>query len=262
MKAFNKILFLFIFIFCTSILYAQKNRFIYEYKFTLDSTKKDHLQKGIYLLDTYKDESIYYNEKEVLNDSILTISNESSTMFSDKIKKRYPEYSINQITRLFKDNYLVNDERIQNWKILDDKDKILNYNVQKAELNFMGRKWIAWFTTEIPIQDGPYKFHGLPGLILKIEDSEKTHIFELVGIKNNFYERNFDSKGFIRINYSKYKKLYKEYRQNPTKKLMGVEISNTQDGINSNDFKRKMAEYYKRQICQENNILEIDLLKK
>jgi GLPGLI family protein len=36
----------------------------------------------------------------------------------------------------------------------------------------------------MPIQDGPYKFHGLPGLILKIEDETKSHSFALKGIKS------------------------------------------------------------------------------
>lgn len=63
--------------------------------------------------------------------------------------------------------------------------KIGEFNTQKAETNFAGRKWIAWFTSDIPFQDGPYKFHGLPGLIVKIESADKTHSMELKGVKNN-----------------------------------------------------------------------------
>lgn len=44
-----------------------------------------------------------------------------------------------------------------------------------------GRQWIAWFTNEIPFQDGPFKFYGLPGLIVKLEDSEDYHKFLLKG---------------------------------------------------------------------------------
>ena len=63
-----------------------------------------------------------------------------------------------------------------------------------------GRKWTAWFTTEIPIQDGPYKFRGLPGLIVKIEDETKSHCFALNGIKNLTPEevKNIDpNKNFV-----------------------------------------------------------------
>jgi len=42
----------------------------------------------------------------------------------------------------------------------------------------------AWFTREIPIAEGPYKFYGLPGLIIKISDSRDYYSFELTKINN------------------------------------------------------------------------------
>jgi len=79
------------------------------------------------------------------------------------------------------------------WKILSEKSTFFNYSVQKAETHFGGRKWIAWFTNEVPINDGPYKFFDLPGLILKISDSEENFIFEIKGLtreKTNIEGRN------------------------------------------------------------------------
>lgn len=46
---------------------------------------------------------------------------------------------------------------------------MLNYECLLAESDYHGRRWKAWFTPEIPMQYGPWKFHGLPGLILKAE---------------------------------------------------------------------------------------------
>jgi GLPGLI family protein len=69
-------------------------------------------------------------------------------------------------------------------------DKYKGFNVQKAITDFAGRKWIAWFTADIPIPDGPYKFYGLPGLILKLEDTTGSHKFNLTGIKNNIPDYN------------------------------------------------------------------------
>ncbi|WP_245539702.1 hypothetical protein [Riemerella columbina] len=38
--------------------------------------------------------------------------------------------------------------------------------------------------------DGPYKFTGLPGLILKVEDAKKQFLFEAVALKKvRFYSR-------------------------------------------------------------------------
>jgi GLPGLI family protein len=69
------------------------------------------------------------------------------------------------------DKYKIKEDKKLEWKILPDQQKIGEYKVQKATTSFGGRDWTAWFTTDIPIQDGPYVFYGLPGLIVKIEDA-------------------------------------------------------------------------------------------
>lgn len=55
------------------------------------------------------------------------------------------------------------------WEISDSTMNILGYDCTLARSDYHGRKWDAWFTTEIPLPFGPWKFHGLPGLILKAE---------------------------------------------------------------------------------------------
>jgi len=65
----------------------------------------------------------------------------------------------------------------------EDTDSILGYDCRKATTEFAGRKYTAWFTTEIPLPFGPYKFGRLPGLILKIEDGEQQFVWEAVGFE-------------------------------------------------------------------------------
>lgn len=76
------------------------------------------------------------------------------------------------------------------WIILNDTLNILNFKTQKAKVNFRGRDYFAWFTTEIKISDGPYKFHGLPGLILKIQSTDDKYTFEAYSIKVNIREEH------------------------------------------------------------------------
>lgn len=64
------------------------------------------------------------------------------------------------------------------WKILPDTMHVAGYLCQKAECDYSGRHWIAWFSPDIPLNYGPYKFSGLPGLIMKIEDSSRHYCFE------------------------------------------------------------------------------------
>lgn len=62
-------------------------------------------------------------------------------------------------------------ERID-WQILTETDSVAGYLCQLAVCQFRGRDYRAWFSAELPFNVGPYKFYGLPGLILKMEDSE------------------------------------------------------------------------------------------
>jgi len=71
------------------------------------------------------------------------------------------------------------------WQILSESKEILGYKCQKAQGEFRGRKYIAWFTSDIPHSDGPWKFCGLPGLILAVEDTDKYFVFTCIDIKNN-----------------------------------------------------------------------------
>ena len=66
------------------------------------------------------------------------------------------------------------------WKILPDKAVLAGYTCQKATTNFAGRTFEAWFTREVPVGEGPYKFCGLPGLIVKISDTRNQYIFDLI----------------------------------------------------------------------------------
>lgn len=58
------------------------------------------------------------------------------------------------------------------WNIMNETKRIASFNCQKAVGEFRGRKYIAWFTTELPIIGAPWKLHGLPGLVLAAHDEE------------------------------------------------------------------------------------------
>lgn len=70
------------------------------------------------------------------------------------------------------------------WTIVEDSTKnILGYECILGETDYHGRRWKAWFSPEIPVQDGPWKFHGLPGLILLVETDGAPFRFEATGIE-------------------------------------------------------------------------------
>ncbi len=72
----------------------------------------------------------------------------------------------------------------QDWQIVSDTTlNVIGYDCIMAKTSWRGRDWTAWFTPEIPIGNGPWKLHGLPGLILKAEDSTGQHRFTATGLR-------------------------------------------------------------------------------
>lgn len=67
----------------------------------------------------------------------------------------------------------------------EQSDVILGFECQKATVTFAGRTYTAWFTPEIPLPYGPYKFGGLPGLILRIQDADKQFSWECIGFERS-----------------------------------------------------------------------------
>ncbi len=219
------------------------NRFFYELNF---KPKKDsvRIDKVMMILDITKDKSLYRDYTMVAQDSALQVQFEamqkagvfkdisnSITMpkFSEKIFKQYPGMKVQYVERISSGFTPVNisyiDDTKFDWKILGEKEKIGEYNTQKATLDFGGRKWTAWFAADIPLQDGPYKFHGLPGLIVKIEDEGKNYSWELKGNKKieNFTEstslENFGPGGGggkpQEVSREKFEKTFSDYKKDP-----------------------------------------------
>lgn len=79
--------------------------------------------------------------------------------------------------------YYTDSLALFNWSLADGEKQILNYRCQKATTHFSGRDYTVWYAADIPVSDGPYKFNGLPGLIMEVRDSEGQYSFTATGIQ-------------------------------------------------------------------------------
>lgn len=219
------------------------NRFFYELTF---KPKQDSLKlyKVMTILDITKDKSIYRDYTLPAQDSIVQIQLEAmqkagvfkdlsksviQPKFSYKVKKEYPsmKYTYSEtISSGFTPIEIGYSENPDfNWKIENSDKRMINtYSVQKATVDFGGRHWTAWFSTDIPFQDGPYKFSGLPGLIVKIEDSDNNYSWELKGNKkiDNYKEVPYIDKisfgggaELSIVSREKFEKTYNEFKKDP-----------------------------------------------
>lgn len=97
----------------------------------------------------------------------------------------YPQSnSILVITRFFSTDYSYMISR-QNYdwqySYVENTTK-LGYTCYKATVRMNGRIWDVWYTTEIGANYGPWKFYGLPGLILSAKDRDGLFRWDAEGI--------------------------------------------------------------------------------
>lgn len=280
------------FVLITNLFIAQNQRFSYQYQFVKDTLNKQEITKELMNLDIVKEGSVFYSRDVYVSDSIMNayFENQIKTTGSMnvdakimsqrkgtvryRIIKDYPDFKIASVLNIGIDYYKVSDDRKLIWKILPDRQKIGDFNTQKATTEFAGRKWEAWFSSELPFQDGPYKFHGLPGLIIKLEDRTKTHQFELVGV-SKFIPTSEKTSEFIlknrviEINQKQYKKLFLENRNDPSK-VMRQAIANgaiiqltdpNGNKISTAEMIKNKEQNAKANNAKDNNLIELDLLQ-
>ena len=100
------------------------------------------------------------------------------------IYKNYPEGCMTVTDGLILQDYrYVDSLHTQTWTMGDSTREVLGYTCQQATADFRGRRWTAWFATDIPVSDGPWKLGGLPGLILEAYDEGQQHVFTAVGLE-------------------------------------------------------------------------------
>lgn len=185
------------FVLCLCLLFcnvfSQNISFIYEARYKLNSDKADY-KNELFYLDVSDKESLFRSERDRSSDSLIEKTGYGlgfKLLYNHQYytQKKLAEKKVNRIisTPIFSDLYALPIENLA-WKILQNKLKIGDFDCQRAELVYGGRKWIAWFTQEIPLQDGPYVFNGLPGLIIKISDELSDYRFELIKIKKDTHQ--------------------------------------------------------------------------
>jgi GLPGLI family protein len=78
------------------------------------------------------------------------------------------------------------------WNIKKDKKNVNGFNCNLAEGFFRGRFYSVWFTTSYPFTFGPWKLHGLPGMVVEASDIERKVIFRLSKISLPYKELMFE----------------------------------------------------------------------
>lgn len=183
------------FLFFYSISFSQttmsdslKGKFTYLLQYIPNNLNREHITKELFSLQISDKRAFFISENKLKFDSVfiaefnkrpdnINLSNISagSSFLIIQTNNNSQFYESIGITLL---SY--NSSVIDNWKLINETKIINSIACKKAEVRYKGRDWIAWYSTEIPLPYGPYKFSGLPGLVVKITDKTGDYDFELV----------------------------------------------------------------------------------
>ena len=181
------------------LLYAQESTLYVKYSYfnTNAVTNKDvyaelinSQNKSKFILYTKKinPTTRYFDENNEMKGELIDFEDE---VYKDFSQNSYFANSPIPFTYKFTSKDSLNHLK---WELKDNIKEILGYSCTEAHTSFHGRNYIAYFTYEIPIFDGPWKFNGLPGLILELK--EETGMLEIVAyeLKTEAKIKNIDSK--------------------------------------------------------------------
>ncbi|MBP2616709.1 GLPGLI family protein [Chryseobacterium jejuense] len=191
-------------LFFSVLFYSQSDKsdvlygnFTYLLKAKLSTQTPDYIHEEFFSLQMGEKRAFFASTQSIKRDSVfgksyvtannpdgsITISLKNGTSVP-KTKFPYTIIQSNEKVEYFQPVGMTvltyQEPIIGNWKLIDEIKTINTINCKKAAVTYKGRNWTAWYSTEIPLPYGPYKFSGLPGLIIKITDEKGEYDFELI----------------------------------------------------------------------------------
>jgi len=249
---------------------SQTHRFIYDVIYKKDADS-EVLTKENFHLDIHPEKVEYYQRDFFIADSLISNNlqfpkdsklNTSTIIYHKTGNENYDEYDLMEDTVL-----KLQTKDSQQWKLTGESKKVKDLQLQKATASYGGREWTAWFAKNIPFQEGPYKFHGLPGLIVELYDDKNNYRFELVKsvkldkpVKNMFIDMSRERS--VPVTWEKYKTTKLTFYESPINFIRNGEEGDQfflNDGTKVNAAnRREVNERMRQNIKRFNNPVELD----
>lgn len=152
------------------------------------------------------------NTNDIMNEYIAVVFKS----LSERIYWNYPNGKITVTDRIAGSPHVYEEDipKIK-WELETGTKTILDYQCLKATCYLFGRHYTAWYTLQIPIGKGPWKFSGLPGLILEIEDDQNQISWTCIALENKNDDIYFIEKDYIKIAKSDFLKSFADAKKNP-----------------------------------------------
>ncbi len=167
----------------------------YTLKFKLNYMQKDYyvddrlIQIGNQIIKDYSGIIFYYDSLKTINDRKgLPSSSVPTPIFNYEIFNNIKSGKSNIKYRMDLNGGTIDYTTLLpklNWTFVTDSTKeIFGYTCNLALTHYSGRDYYVWYAVDVPLPYGPYKFYGLPGLAMKVEESTGLYIWEIIGMQN------------------------------------------------------------------------------
>lgn len=242
--------------------YSQDMRIDYNLVYKENTLSSETVSKKMVLL-IQNGESKFCTEKQYQVDSLRSIGFYGFAMGDhvfDVVKDKQNRSS--KYYYILADTYKLTEPIQLDWKIEKEVAQKYGYNCQKATLSYKGRNWEAWFTQDIPLQEGPYVFKGLPGLIVEMEDKSHSYKFSFSGLKKNFHKMDFEGVGPkpMEISKNNFKKVMLDYYNDPFREMrtgnVKAKLRDEKGNEIEHDF-REMTKNTQTFLKKNNNPIEL-----
>lgn len=203
----------------------------------------DNKKENIMLLEIGNNISKFYDYLKWMTDSMIDIHAANNVSMEESLNTILPLSKGGKSLNIFKnypdDKLTVTDiiplsgivkyeEDIDEpkWELASGNLEVCGYNCNKATASFRGRNYTAWYAPDIPVSDGPWKFTGLPGLILKIEDDLNHYSFECIAIEKSDGDAPIYmlERSYIKVEKRDFEKALIDYNSNPASAIESTGI--------------------------------------
>ena len=211
-----------------------------------------------------KDSVLYFHQPDIAN----KISYGGGIILKPINKFSYKIIKENNVIQVYdsafglnmhgKDVIYTYDESIDSlhWQIREDTIHFANSICQRADLIYGGRVWTAWFAPDIPVFDGPYKFAGLPGLIVKISDEKEFWNFELTSLNTVSIEHAINFQQWFVFEEKSKEELYQDRRDFQKSMPIWTADSNPENPADK-EFIKDYLKKLKPMMQKDNNWIEL-----
>lgn len=172
--------------------------------------------------------SKFFSYKTLQRDSLLRVTPSEQVLANPgnfkggvqyAVFQNYPQGELTCTDKIATD-YLLYTEPLPKigWELSPRTREIIGYTCRRATCTFRGRDYEAWYTEEIPLGLGPWKFRGLPGLILAVNDlADPQGIirFEATGIRKSRTPVTMADLNYLKTSRKKFRSTEQKFMTDP-----------------------------------------------